>query len=124
MIDRLARDLRAALAEAWPDGEFVQQPAAQLQWFHLCTLLDRVKNTPLREWYAAQALAHGWSRNVLVMQVEPRLHERQGHAVSNFAERLPPVHSDLACDALKDPDIASGAGARASPSSIRTCRTR
>jgi hypothetical protein len=73
VIDRLARDLRAtfpdmkgfsprnlkymrALAEAWPDSEFVQQPAAQLPWFHLCTLLDKVKNTPLREWYAAQAL--------------------------------------------------------------------
>ncbi len=69
VIDRLARDLRAsfpdmkgfsprnlkymrALAETWPDVAFVQQPAAQLPWFHICTLLDKVKNTPLREWYA------------------------------------------------------------------------
>ncbi|WP_374063807.1 DUF1016 N-terminal domain-containing protein [Cupriavidus sp. DF5525] len=64
----------------WLDVEFVQQPAAQLP-FHLCTLLDKVKNTPLREWYAAQALAHGWSRNLLVMQIETRLHDRQGQAV-------------------------------------------
>lgn len=58
VIDRLARDLRVtfpdmrgfsprnlkymrALAEAWPSGEFVQQAAAQLPWFHLCTLLDK-----------------------------------------------------------------------------------
>ncbi|MDF3834086.1 PDDEXK nuclease domain-containing protein [Cupriavidus basilensis] len=122
VIDRLARDLRAtfpdmkgfsprnlkymrALAEAWPSGEFVQQAAAQLPWFHLCTLLDKLKSNELREWYASQAAEHGWSRNILVMQIETRLHERQGCAVSNFADRLPPAHSDLARDALKDPYI-------------------
>ncbi|MEM5433550.1 conserved hypothetical protein [Cupriavidus taiwanensis] len=122
VIDRLASDLRSAfpdmkgfsprnlkymraLAEAWPSGEFVQQAAAQLPWFHLCTLLDKLKSNEHREWYAAQALEHGWSRNVLVMQIETRLHERQGRAVSNFAERLPPAHSDLARDAFKDPYI-------------------
>ncbi len=50
----------------------------------------------------AQAVDHGWSRNVLVMQIEMRLHERQGRAVTNFADRLPPAHSDLAREALKD----------------------
>jgi predicted nuclease of restriction endonuclease-like (RecB) superfamily len=122
VIERLAHDLRAtfpdmkgfsprnlkymrALAEAWPSGEFVQQAAAQLPWFHLCTLLDKLKSNELREWYASQAAEHGWSRNILVMQIETRLHERQGRAVSNFADRLPPAHSDLARDALKDPYI-------------------
>lgn len=122
VIDRLARDLRAAfpdmkgfsprnlkymraLAEAWPGGEFVQQAAAQLPWFHLCTLLDKLKSNEQREWYAAQAVDHGWSRNVLVMQIEMRLHERQGRAVNNFADRLPLAHSDLAREALKDPYI-------------------
>lgn len=122
VIERLAHDLRAtfpdmkgfsprnlkymrALAEAWPSGEFVQQAAAQLPWFHLCTLLDKLKSNELREWYASQAAEHGWSRNILVMQIETRLHERQGRAVSNFADRLPRAHSDLARDALKDPYI-------------------
>ncbi|UDM52081.1 YhcG family protein [Cupriavidus sp. MP-37] len=121
-IDRLAHDLRKtfpdmkgfsprnlkymrALAQAWPSGEFVQQAAAQLPWFHWCTLLDKVKKREAREWYAIQAAEHGWSRNVLVFQIETRLHDRQGGAVSNFAERLPPAHSDLARDALKDPYI-------------------
>ncbi|HVI88135.1 MAG TPA: PDDEXK nuclease domain-containing protein [Dongiaceae bacterium] len=122
VIDRLARDLRAAfpdmkgfsprnlkymraLAEAWPGGEFVQQPAAQLPWFHLCTLLDKLKTNELREWYAAQASEYGWSRNILVMQIETRLHERKGGAVTNFADRLPPAQSDLARETLKDPYI-------------------
>jgi len=94
-----------ALAEAWPSGEFVQQAAAQLPWFHLCTLLDKLKTNDLREWYALRAAEHGWSRSVLVMQIETRLHERQGNAITNFPDRLPPPQSDLARDTLKDPYI-------------------
>jgi predicted nuclease of restriction endonuclease-like (RecB) superfamily len=59
-----------ALAQAWPDAEFVQQPAAQLPWFHLCTLLDKVKDPEQRDWYADQALEHGWSRQMLTMPIE------------------------------------------------------
>ncbi len=99
VIDRLARDLRAAfpdmrgfsprnlkymraLAQAWPEPGFVQQAAAQLPWFHLCTLLDKLATREEREWYAAKAVEHGWSRNVLVMQIETRAHERHGNAVT------------------------------------------
>lgn len=122
VIDRLARDLRAAfpdmrgfsprnlkymraLAQAWPEPEFVQQAAAQLPWFHLCTLLDKLGTREEREWYAAKAVEHGWSRNVLVMQIETRAHERHGNAVTNFPDRLPPPQSDLARASLKDPYI-------------------
>jgi predicted nuclease of restriction endonuclease-like (RecB) superfamily len=94
-----------AFAQAWPNGEFVQQAAAQLPWFHLRTQLDKLTTCEEREWYAAKAVKHGWSRNVLVMQVETRLRERQGKAVTNFPERLPSPQSDLARDSLKDPCI-------------------
>jgi predicted nuclease of restriction endonuclease-like (RecB) superfamily len=86
VIDRLAHDLRVAFpgmkgfsprnlkymrsfAEAWPENSFVQQAAAQLPWFHLCTLLDKVQAEE-RGWYLAKAVEHGWSRSVLVMQIE------------------------------------------------------
>ncbi|CAG9257195.1 putative nuclease YhcG [Paraburkholderia unamae] len=122
VVDQLARDLKAAfpdmrgfsprnlkymraLAQAWPDPEFVQQPAAQLPWFHLCTLLDKVKNPVQRDWYATKALEHGWSRAVLVAQVETDACGRAGNAITNFAERLPPPQSDLAREALKDPYV-------------------
>lgn len=66
MIDRLGRDLREAFpemkgfsranllymrafAEAWTDFEIVQQVAAQLPWFHLCTLIDKVRDTQQTE---------------------------------------------------------------------------
>ncbi len=122
VIDRLSADLRAAFPEmagfsprnlkymrafaaAWPDAAIVQQVAAQLPWFHTCTLLDRVKQPATRNWYARQAIEHGWSRNVLVAQIETRLHERAGKALTNFGATMPPSRSDLAQQALKDPYV-------------------
>ena len=39
-------------AEAYPDFQIVQQPAAQIPWFHNCVLLDKVKDTEERRWYS------------------------------------------------------------------------
>jgi predicted nuclease of restriction endonuclease-like (RecB) superfamily len=120
VIERLAMDLRAAFpdmkgfsprnlkymrafAEAWPDELFVQEALAQLPWYHQLTLLEKLPNQQARRWYAAQAIEHNWSRNVLVMQIESRLLERSGRAVTNFAARLPKPQSDLARESLKDP---------------------
>ena len=120
VIERLAQDLRNAFpemkgfsprnlnymrsfAEAWPDGEFVQAVLAQLPWYHQLALLDKLKSANERRWYAAKAIEHNWSRNVLVIQIETRLLERQGQAVTNFPLALPKPQSDLARESLKDP---------------------
>ena len=120
VIDRLAHDLRnafpdmkgfsprnlkymRAFAEAWPDSEFVQGVLAQLPWYHQLALLDKLPGAESRRWYAAKAIEHNWSRNVLVMQIESGLLERQGRAVTNFEARLPKAQSDLARESLKDP---------------------
>jgi len=50
-------------------------------------------------------LEHGWSRDILVMQIETRLFHRQGKVITNFAATLPPPQSDLAQQTLKDPYI-------------------
>ena len=92
-----------AFAEAWPEESIVQQAAAQLPWFHNCVLLDKVKDREERVWYIAQAIQNGWSRNVLVMQIEGGLHRRQGKAITNFQTTLPKPQSDLAQQLLKDP---------------------
>jgi len=87
VIDQLAQDLRRAFpdlkgfsvrnlkymrrfAGLWPDAEFVQQPAAQLPWFHICTVMDKVQTENERQWYMQKTIEHGWSRNVLVHQIE------------------------------------------------------
>lgn len=120
VIDRLAKDLRSefpgqqglsprnlkymrALAEAWPDEAIVQQVAAQIPWFHNCILLDKVKEPGERLWYVQQTIQNGWSRNVLVMQIETNLYRRQGKAITNFQATLPSPQSDLAQQLLKDP---------------------
>ena len=120
VVETLARDLRNAFpdmkgfsprnlkylrasAQAWPDAEFVQAVLAQLPWYHQLALLDKLRTADERQWYAAQAIEHGWSRNVLVMQIESGLRERTGNAVTNFSQRLPGPQSDLARESLKDP---------------------
>ena len=120
VVDRLASDLHhafpevrgfsprnlkymRAFAEAWPDEPIVQQVAAQLPWFHHCVLLDKVKVPAEREWYIRQTIQHGWSRNVLVHQIESGLYHRQGKALSNFDRTPPAPQSELAQQILKDP---------------------
>ena len=120
VIDRLAADLKKAFpemkgfsprnlkymrafAEAWPDEQFVQQVAAQIPWFHNCVLLDKIRRQEDRIWYVRASIQHGWSRNVLVHQIETRLHKRTGTAVTNFERTLPPPQSDLAQQITKDP---------------------
>jgi len=81
----------------------VQAPLAQLSWYHHLALLDKLSSPADRLWYAAKTVEHGWSRNVLALQIEAGLHQRQGKAVTNFRTTLPPAQSDLAQGITKDP---------------------
>ena len=83
----------------------MQEPLAQLTWYHNITLLEKVDRAEERLWYARQAIAHGWSRSVLVAQIETGLHKRAGRALMNFKATLPPPHSDLAQQTPKDPHV-------------------
>ncbi len=120
VIERLAKDLRSefpdmqglsarnlgymkAFANAWPEEPILQLLAAKLPWFHNCVLLDKVKNPTERVWYIQQALQNGWSRNVLVLQIQGELYKRQGKAITNFRATLPKPQSDLAQQVIKDP---------------------
>jgi predicted nuclease of restriction endonuclease-like (RecB) superfamily len=120
VIDRLSSDLKAefpemkgfsprnlkymrAFAEAWPEEAFVQQLVAQIPWGHNVRILDYVKEPSEREWYVRATLRYGWSRDMLVHQIESGLYRRQGGAVTNFEQVLPPEQSDLARQVTKDP---------------------
>jgi len=91
-----ARNLKymRAFAEAYPDKEFVQQVVAQLPWGHQVRILDTLKDAKERD--IRQAIQNGWSRNVLVHQIEGKLFHRQGHALTNFDRTLPEPQSELA----------------------------
>ena len=93
VVERLAKGLRSsfphrkgfsrtnllymrAFSKAWP-------------WLHNCALLDKTKDQEERIWYAHAAIENGWSRNILVMQIEGGLYRRQGKALTNFKHTLP-----------------------------------
>jgi predicted nuclease of restriction endonuclease-like (RecB) superfamily len=94
-------------------GEKVPQPVAlfppdlllAVPWGHHAELMTKVKDPATRHWYMQAAVQNGWSRNILLMQIESAAHRRQGKGVSNFAARLPPADSDLVQQTLKDPYI-------------------
>ncbi|NQZ09021.1 MAG: DUF1016 domain-containing protein [Algicola sp.] len=123
VIDRLAADLRKSFpelkgfsranlmymrsfAQTWPDfidDPIVQQAVGQIPWGHNLVLLSKVKDNQQRIAYAQKTIEYGWSRNVLVHQIESNLLARQGKAVTNFDNTLPNTRSELAQQTLKDP---------------------
>lgn len=114
-----------AFAEAYPDFAIVQVPLAQLPvsgkqaketpvvqvplaqitWFHHITLLDKVKSPAERLFYIQKTIENGWSRNIMVAQIENNLWNRQGKAITNFSTTLPKPQSDLAIESLKSPYV-------------------
>ncbi len=80
-----------------------QQAIDQLPWGHNITLMYEVSDKKEREFYIKKTKEHGWSRNVLSMQIETNLYQREGKAVTNFDTKLPAPHSDLAKATLRNP---------------------
>lgn len=78
---------------------------AGIPWGHNVVLLFKLSDRAERLWYAQKAVAQGWSRAILTVQIESGLYARQGNAVTNFAARLPAPQSDLAQQTLKDPYV-------------------
>lgn len=75
----------------------------RLSWAHHLVLIEKVKDLPIRYWYARQVLEQGWGRDTLIIQINNRAHERQGTAVNNFANTLPEAHAAIAHGLMKDP---------------------
>ena len=121
VIDRLAADLKNAFPEmegfsprnlwrmrafflAWRSGpEVLPRAVAELPWGHNALLLEKLPDAKSRLWYAERAVERGWSRTMLTLHIQGRLHDREGLAVTNFAGSLPHPSSDLAQQATRDP---------------------
>ncbi|MDP9696190.1 UNVERIFIED_ORG: putative nuclease of restriction endonuclease-like (RecB) superfamily [Arthrobacter globiformis] len=121
VIGSLAEDLRAefqdmkglsrsnlqymrSFAEAWPAFDpNVPQAVGHLPWGHIRIILDKRLTPDARDWYAAAAVQHGWSRDVLMNMIMNKTMERSGAAPSNFVQRLVAPDSELAQQVAKDP---------------------
>jgi predicted nuclease of restriction endonuclease-like (RecB) superfamily len=88
----------AQAAQELPPPEFTMIP-----WYHNVLLVQRVKDPASRLWYARMTAEHGWSRNILALQIDAAAHTRHGKAVTNFKTTLPSPQSDLAQQIVKDP---------------------
>lgn len=92
-----------AFADAWPDPTLVQEPLAQVSWYHYLALIEKLDDVSARLWYAAATVEYGWSRSVLLHHIETGFRERSGKAITNFTATLPPADSDQAQQATRDP---------------------
>src|SRR3990172_6677797 len=112
VIERISADLRDAFpemkgfsasnlkymrffAQECPEIKIGQQSADQLPWFHIITLITKITDPAVREWYAREAVRQVWSRDTLVMHIKNQLHLRQGAAITNFNERLAPSQAGM-----------------------------
>jgi predicted nuclease of restriction endonuclease-like (RecB) superfamily len=123
-IENLARDIKTdfpgakgysvrnlrymkKFAEMFDGLENLQAPLADLTWYHHQALMDKTSGTERYLWYAAKTVENGWSRNILVHQIETKLFERQAlpDKATNFERTLASPQSELARDTLKNPYI-------------------
>lgn len=125
IIDKLSKDLSAEFpqmrgfssrnlkymrkfAELYSDFEFVQQVAAQIPWTQNMILMDKIQEEEKRIWYINKSIELGWSRSVLIHQIELELYERQAitdKKINNFSQTLPAQQSILANQIMKDPYV-------------------
>ncbi|MGN1351330.1 MAG: DUF1016 N-terminal domain-containing protein [Clostridia bacterium] len=88
-------------------NEKVQMASAQIPWSHNLLILDKIKDIDERLWYMQKCVENGWSVDVLELQIDTKLYERQGKAIkdNNFNEKLISPLSDMANSMQKDPYI-------------------
>lgn len=80
-----------------------QLGVCQIPWGQNLVIISKCKTTTEALFYVKETISNGWSRAVLTHQIESKLWERQGKAVTNFETTLPKVQSDLAQQLIKDP---------------------
>ena len=123
IIDTLSKDLREAFPDMkgfsirnlkymrqfaynYPNITIVQEVLAQLPWYHNITLIQKIKDENVRHWYIEKTIENGWSRTVLVHQIELDLYNRNNNKkITNFTKTLISPQSELAIATLKDPYI-------------------
>jgi len=121
-IENMARDIKSAFpnqrgfsernlkymskfANIYNDLEIMQKVSAQLSWSHNVALLDKIKDDKERLWYAEKTIENGWSLNIMHLQIDSKLYERQviANKTTNFKDKLPYPQNELAQQILKDP---------------------
>ena len=87
------------------NSEFVQL-VAQLPWAHNIIAFEKIKDKEIRKWYIEKCIEEGWSKSILIYQIETNLYKRQSKITkhNNFNLTLK-QNSDLANNMMKDPYV-------------------
>ncbi|MFW5727362.1 MAG: PDDEXK nuclease domain-containing protein [Spirochaetia bacterium] len=84
------------------DDERVQPLVAQIGWTHNLVILQRCKDPLEREFYIRMTRKFGWSKNVLIHQIENQSYEKSMQGQTNFDQALTPELRAQAKLAVKD----------------------
>lgn len=112
IIERLASDLKSEFPEikglsarnlwgmkrffeAYKGNPKLQQLVAEIPWGHHFKIMEMLPKLEEREWYIRATIENGWSRSILVHQIESGAHKRHGKAISHFKKLLPKSQSEL-----------------------------
>ena len=83
----------------------VEQLVQQLPWGHNILIFRKIKSLEAAIFYLQTTIQNNWSRSVLDIQIDTKLYERHGQAITNFDKTLPSPQAELAKETLKDPYI-------------------
>lgn len=90
-------------AEEYSFDEIGQQSVDQLAWGHIIILIYKLRDADERNWYVQKVIEENWSRDRLESQIESKVYQRQGNAITNFKQNLPSVLEEQASNLLKSP---------------------
>ena len=95
-----------AFYEEYKDDEEFLHLGAKLPWKHNITLIEKVKDKNIRKWYMEKCFEEGWSKSILIYQIDTDLYTRQVSTIkhNNFELTLK-QNSDLADNMMKEPYV-------------------
>ncbi len=95
-------DMRRLYLE-YKDNEKLRRLVAEIPWGQNLVIMYRVKDYTEREFYIRKTFEYGWTRDVLIHQIEAGAHlEIDAKKMHNFPEVLPEHLAEQADKALKD----------------------
>lgn len=80
----------------------LQPLVAEISWSHNLLIMEKCKDDLEREFYIRMTRKHGWSKNVLIHQIENQTYEKTLLNQTNFDKTLPSTILQQAKLAVKD----------------------
>lgn len=119
VVEQLSNDIQAAFpgirgfsarnlwmmrqwVEVYSASEILQPLVAEIGWSHHQQVLTKCAEEREREFYILMAAKFGWTKNVLIHQIENKTYEKYLLNQTNFDQTLPDKYRHQAILAIKD----------------------